>query len=117
MNRDVDFALRAWLDHRNAAEKENAVFTNRFGRRLSGRMVEKIVDKHVSAAGIDRTKLSPHKLRHTFATMLHQRDVDLVEIQALLGHAAISTTQIYTHTNATRLRGAVDRINHLAGKG
>ncbi len=114
MNRDVDYALRAWLDQRNSEAKEKAIFTNRFGRRMSGRMVEKIVDKHVKAAGLSRAKLSPHKLRHTFATMLHQKDVDLVEIQALLGHAAISTTQIYTHTNRQRLRGAVDRINHLS---
>lgn len=114
MNRDVDRALRAWLDQRNCEEKERAIFTNRFGRRMSGRMVEKIVDKYVKAAGLSKSKLSPHKLRHTFATMLHQKDVDLVEIQALLGHAAISTTQIYTHTNRQRLRGAVDRINHLA---
>ena len=113
MNLDVAKVLRAWYALREAAERERAVFVNRFGRRLSGRMVEKIVDKYVLQAGIDREKLSPHKLRHTFATLLHSRDVDLVDIQALLGHASISTTQIYTHTNAGRLRSAVDRLDSL----
>jgi len=115
MNPDVEASLRAWLLLREPKPGEKAVFVNRFGHRLSGRMVEKIVDKYVLQAGISKENLSPHKLRHTFATLLHARDVDLVEIQALLGHAALSTTQIYTHTNAERLQEAVQRINDLAG--
>lgn len=114
MNPDVEMALRAWLALRETAPGEKAVFVNRFGHRLSGRMVEKIVDKYVLQAGISKENLSPHKLRHTFATMLHAREVDLVEIQALLGHSALSTTQIYTHTNAARLQEAVQRINDIA---
>ena len=107
--------LLAWLHVRMAADGERALFTNRFGRRLSGRMVEKIVDKYVRASGLSRKGLSPHKLRHTFATLLHSKDVDLVEIQALLGHASIATTQIYTHTNPARLQEAVDRLKVLEG--
>ncbi|MBI1292165.1 tyrosine-type recombinase/integrase [bacterium] len=104
----------AWLAAREAAEGEKAFFVNRFGRRLSGRMVEKLVDKYALAAGIGRDGISPHKLRHSFATMLHNRDVDLVEIQALLGHASIATTQIYTHTNPGRLQAAVEKLAILA---
>lgn len=110
MNPDAETALLSWLPHRNPLEKEKAVFLNRFGRRLSGRMVEKIVDKYVKGAGISKARLSPHKLRHTFATLLHSNDVDLVEIQSLLGHSSLSTTQIYTHTNAGRLQEAVERL-------
>ncbi|CAN5480816.1 tyrosine recombinase XerC [soil metagenome] len=111
MNPEVEKAIGAWLPLRVPVEKERAVFLNRFGRRISGRMVEMIVDKYVLAAGISKSSLSPHKLRHTFATMLHSRDVDLVEIQTLLGHANLATTQIYTHTNTARLQEAVERIN------
>jgi site-specific recombinase XerD len=110
-------AHRAWLAVRQAADGEKAFFVNRFGHRLSGRMVEKLVDKYALQAGVARENLSPHKLRHSFATMLHNRDVDLVEIQALLGHASISTTQIYTHTNPGRLQTAVEKLNILAPRG
>jgi site-specific recombinase XerD len=113
MNEDVARTVLEWLQQREPADGEKAVFLNRFGRRLSGRMVEKLVDKYVEQAGISKQRLSPHKLRHTFATMLHSRDVDLVDIQALLGHASISTTQIYTHTNTGRLRTAVERLDAL----
>ncbi|HMZ51052.1 MAG TPA: tyrosine recombinase XerC, partial [Candidatus Sumerlaeota bacterium] len=115
MNADVEAALREWLARRVPAEGERAVFVNRFGHRLSGRMVEKIVDKYVAVAGIAKASLSPHKLRHTFATMLHANDVDLVEIQTLLGHSSIATTQIYTHTNKARLQEAVERASILTG--
>lgn len=113
MNEDVEAELRRWLDVRSPADGEKAVFLNRSGRRISGRMVEKIVDKHVLKAGLEREKFSPHKLRHTFATLLHGNDVDLVEIQALLGHASISTTQIYTHVDRRRLHEAVRRLEVL----
>jgi len=105
-------ALKEWLLHRPAT-LETAVFLNRFKRRLSGRSVENIVKKYVRQAGITKLKVSPHKLRHTFATLLHVNDVDLLEIQTLMGHASITSTQIYTHTNADRLRTAVRRLDGL----
>ncbi len=73
-------------------------------------MVEYIVDKYRAMAGIPREKFSPHKLRHTFATLLHSKDVDILDIQALLGHSSIATTQIYTHTNPKRLQKAVEKL-------
>ena len=57
--------------------------------------------------------LSPHKLRHTFATLLHANEVDLIEIKALMGHASIASTQIYTHTSNSRLRAAVKKIENV----
>jgi len=112
LNPEVRDALRATLDdpERKPADGERAVFLNRAGRRMSGRAVQYIVDRCVIQAGISRDALSPHKLRHTFATLLHTNDVELVDIQALMGHASLSSTQIYTHTNVGRLRGAIDRL-------
>ncbi len=114
LNEDAARMLAEWMAVRAPAAGEKALFLNRRGTRISGRMVEKIVEKHARAAGVWRPGLSPHKLRHTFATMLHHNDVDLVEIQALLGHASISTTQIYTHVDRRRLREAVRRLDDLA---
>lgn len=89
---------------------DKALIINRRGKRLIGRTVEKIIRRYALLAGLPTKKVSPHKLRHTFATLLHQREVDLLEIQALLGHSSITSTQIYTHTDARRLRRAVEKI-------
>jgi integrase/recombinase XerC len=101
--------LNEYLDVRGVSE-DDALFLNRYGKRLSGRSVENLVRKYVLQAGIFKNKISPHKLRHTFATLLHTRDVDILEIQALLGHASVTSTQIYTHTSSSRLRAAVTKL-------
>lgn len=105
----VTKAVRDYLNIRPITE-DVALFLNRQKKRLSTRSVENIVYKYGKIAGIPKEKLSPHKLRHTFATMLHNKDVDILDIQALLGHASIATTQIYTHTNPKRLRKVVERL-------
>jgi site-specific recombinase XerD len=90
-----------------------ALYLNKAGGRLSGRSVENIVRKHTLAAGIFKDGISPHKLRHTFATLLHANEVDLIEIKSLMGHASIASTQIYTHTSNARLRTAVKKLENL----
>jgi len=90
-----------------------ALFLNKFAKRLSGRMMENIVRKYALKAGIFKDGVSPHKLRHTFATLLHAHEVDLIEIQSLMGHASISSTQIYTHTSSSKLRQAVKKIENI----
>lgn len=105
--------LREYLAIRPSS-KSKALFLNKFRNRLSGRSVERMVRQAVIRAGIQQSKITPHKLRHTFATLLHMNEVDIIEIQALLGHANISSTQIYTHTNPRRLRSAVDKLSGLA---
>lgn len=110
LNQLVVNAINAWLDVRPYSD-DPALFLNRFKTRLSGRSVETIVKECCLRAGIAREGISPHKLRHTFATLLHFNDVDILEIQRLLGHASIVSTQVYTHTNTRRLRSAVDKIS------
>jgi integrase/recombinase XerC len=86
-----------------AGKKGEAIFVNRFGRRLIERRVQKILDRHAAAAGIGRT-VHPHILRHTFATHMLDGGADLRVVQELLGHASLSTTQIYTHVSRSQAK-------------
>lgn len=109
MNQVVCDAISDYLNVRPISD-DKAVFLNRFNNRFNGRSIENIVKKYVLMSGIAGNKISPHKLRHTFATLLHMKDVDIIEIQNLLGHESIKSTQIYTHTNPKRLKSAVDKL-------
>ena len=93
--------LRVKLDRGKA---DGYVFLNRNGRRLSRTAIWNIVRQAAQAAGINK-RVSPHTLRHTFATHLLEGGADLVAVQELLGHSDISTTQIYTHLDRGYLRG------------
>ncbi|MCX7016676.1 MAG: tyrosine recombinase XerC [Candidatus Sumerlaeota bacterium] len=112
MNQRVVEALNRYLAVRVFAETP-ALFLNYKLGRLSPRGIEKIVRQHALQANIATRKISPHKLRHTFATLLHHNGVDILEIQTLLGHASITSTQIYTHTSSERLAGAVKKLDGL----
>jgi len=81
----------------------NAVFLNRWGERLSERGIRKIIDKYVKKVCIER-KISPHTLRHSFATHLLNAGADLRSVQEMLGHISLSSTQIYTHVTGERLK-------------
>ena len=91
------------------------VFIGNSGQPLSRMALFKIVRRYAKVAGIAR-KLSPHKLRHAFATHLLQGGADLRAVQEMLGHADISTTEIYTHVEGEQLRAAVNR-HHPLGAG
>lgn len=94
-------------DPRSAASNQDAVFVNKHGQRLSTRSVRRKLDKYLAMAGLDPT-ISPHTLRHSFATHLLSRGADLRSVQELLGHQSLSTTQIYTHVTVSRMKQAYD---------
>lgn len=88
-----------------------ALFLNRWGRRLSVRSVQKLVSATAAAAGHARGKVSPHVLRHSFATHLMDGGADLRVVQELLGHQNLATTQVYTHVSQARLAEVIARAH------
>jgi integrase/recombinase XerC len=94
-------------DPRHATFDREALFVNKHGKRLSTRSVRRKLDKYLIEAGIDPS-VSPHTLRHSFATHMLNNGADLRGVQELLGHQSISTTQIYTHLTSARLKKTYD---------
>lgn len=100
----------------DAKHSEKALFLSEQKRRISNRTVQYIVDKELEKAGLDTTRYSVHKLRHTAATLMYQYGkVDIRALQELLGHESISTTEIYTHVSNEQVRNAVES-NPLSGE-
>ena len=91
------------------ANSKNALFLSERKERISRRTVQYIVDKELRAAGLDTSKYSVHKLRHTAATLMYQYGkVDIRALQEVLGHESISTTEIYTHVANVQARSAIE---------
>ena len=116
LNKACVNAIRAYLDVRPKVEikvddknSQKALFLSKRHERISNRTVQYIVDKELRKAGLDTSKYSTHKLRHTAATLMYQYgNVDIRALQELLGHESIATTEIYTHVNNQQARNAVE---------
>ena len=112
LNTACQAALEHYLPARaalnNLRDKEALFVSKKTGRRLTARRVEQIVANCLKSAGLDNMGYSPHKLRHTAATLMYQGGVDMLAIKEILGHENVSTTQIYTHINQQQLKQAVE---------
>lgn len=110
-------SLKNYLERReqilHGKEEGGALFLNKSGARLSARAVERLLEKYLKQTGIQK-KVTPHVLRHTFATHLLNAGADMRGIQELLGHASLSTTQRYTHVELDKLMEVYDKTHPKA---
>lgn len=117
VGRQASEALGVWLETRALipAHEADALFVNRLGRRLSPRSVQQRLKTRALKQGIS-TKVHPHVLRHSFASHVLQSSGDLRAVQEMLGHASISTTQVYTHLDFQHLAKVYDAAHPRAKK-
>lgn len=106
-------SIQHYMEFRNKRAQNNSnfdskvLFVNKHGKRLSTRSVRRKMDKYLKMAGLDPS-ISPHTLRHSFATHMLNNGADLRSVQELLGHQSLSTTQIYTHLTTKKLKEVYD---------
>ena len=93
----------------NLVDSDALFVSKRTGKRLSARRIEQIVARCLQSAGLSGRGFSPHKLRHTAATLMYRHGhVDIRVLKDILGHANLGTTQIYTHVSDTQIKAAID---------
>ena len=116
LNKSCINAIKSYLNVRpkegvkkDSKNSDKALFISSYRQRISKRTVENVVSRELQKAGLDTTKYSTHKLRHTAATLMYKYgNVDIRALQELLGHQSISTTEIYTHVDNEQVRNAVE---------
>ena len=107
-------AIRDYLDKRTTQKQDSgALFLNKSNKRLTDRGVQNVVSKYIKAASL-KEKISPHTFRHSFATHLLDKGADLRSVQELLGHASLSTTQIYTHITTEHMKSVYNKAHPRA---
>jgi site-specific recombinase XerD len=110
LNTELRWAVTEYLDARpEGMASELALFVTRSGKRLGPRAVQRMVAGAARRAGIER-QVTPHMLRHTFATRFLQKGGDLATLRAILGHASIATTSRYLHPNAAQMQVMVEGV-------
>ena len=107
--------MQAYLAQERVGGQSEAVFVNASGQRLTTRTVQNVVHRWAQASGLP-PDVTPHTLRHSFATHLLDGGADLKSLQQLLGHESLATTQIYTHISIERLRDTVRQSHPKAKK-
>lgn len=110
LNNACQRAIAEYISVRPKDVKDHeALFISERGTRIGRRTVEMMVKKYITLAGLDPKKYSPHKLRHTAATLMHKYgNVDIRSLQQILGHESISTTEIYTHIDSEQIKEALE---------
>jgi integrase/recombinase XerC len=109
-------SIQNYIEFRNKRAQNNSnfdskvLFVNKHGKRLSTRSVRRKMDKYLMMAGLDPA-ISPHTLRHSFATHMLNNGADLRSVQELLGHQSLSTTQVYTHLTTKKLKEVYDHAH------
>ena len=112
--------IQHYMEYRNKRAQNDVnfdskvLFVNKFGKRLSTRSVRRKMDKYLKMAGLD-SELSPHTLRHSFATHMLNNGTDLRSVQKLLGHQSLSTTQVYKHLTTTKLKDVCENAHPQSG--
>ena len=111
LNESCRKALKEYIAVRPKDVKDHdALFISERGTRIGRRTVEMMVKKYITLAGLDPKKYSPHKLRHTAATLMHKYGgVDIRSLQQILGHENVSTTEIYTHVDSEQVKEALEK--------
>jgi integrase/recombinase XerD len=116
MGRKLNRAMRMWINARGITIAQDALFISKNGERLEKRNIQRILHRLADKAGLKDVKVSPHRLRHTFAVEYIRNGGDPFSLQRILGHSSISTTTIYVHLAGAGLREAhakaspVDRL-------
>lgn len=113
-------ALSRWLEVRRVSDKaaanhRQAIFLNKNGKRLTTRSIGRLLEKYLSLTGLD-SRVTPHTIRHSFATHLLDGGADLRSVQELLGHKSLTTTQIYTHVSTRRMKETYEKAHPHAAR-
>jgi len=110
-------AIQAYLPHRTKAQSRHLFVSAWKGHPIHGRCINRMLKIVIRKAGLEGQGITPHKLRHTFATHLIRNNVDIRTVQELLGHSEIETTAKYLHSDTKTKQAAVGKLNGLLGMG
>jgi site-specific recombinase XerD len=109
LNKKATAALRLWRSARPATE-HRVLFTNRFGEPLGVRGIQKLVERYRHGAGLEK-RITPHSLRHTFATHKARQGVNAFQLRDYLGHATVATTQLYVHLGQDEAKKVMEQTS------